>query len=378
MFIRAANARAGTGFTGDVNTSFRQGRQDAYRDYIDNFKFALSADVANNAENQRNVQRVATNYGLGLGMDQAARNAAINFLDGSRKIDNAQVDFLTDVARNDHLKQGDVVAERGLAKATTATLGDQNAAVTAQTNLSNANFTNGQLDVTQQTQANNNQAGLTRSETGVVTAGTEQVGATAQSEYAKGFENFSDDVARKMYVERYRKLFPDSSVTDEYILAEYDKDPIQSKRDAYDDYMAVQRATKEAAAGYSLGTNSDNRAINFTQDNKGNVKVETEKGKATKQSVEKADKLDVGKPVTETLNEKTWAKQQGDWNALGDGWYQQGHTYAKLQGNTLIKYNPTVNGVPATREQAASMLQINLSRPKQPASGVTTPEGLWD
>lgn len=89
------------GYRGDVvNSGFRQGRQDAYRDYIDNFNFALKSDAANNAENQLNVERVANNYGLQNQMRQGARNEAINFIQDSTKIDNAVRDANIAFAQN--------------------------------------------------------------------------------------------------------------------------------------------------------------------------------------------------------------------------------------------------------------------------------------
>lgn len=89
------------GYRGDVvNSGFRQGRQDAYRDYIDNFNFALKSDAANNAENQLNVERVANNYGLQNQMRQGARNDAINFVQDSTKIDNAVRDANIAFAQN--------------------------------------------------------------------------------------------------------------------------------------------------------------------------------------------------------------------------------------------------------------------------------------
>lgn len=89
MFIKSANSRAGTGYTGDVNTAFRQGRQVAFRDYIGNFNFARQADAANNAENQANVQRIADNYTDQLQMNKNGRNEVLDFVQTSDKIDGA-------------------------------------------------------------------------------------------------------------------------------------------------------------------------------------------------------------------------------------------------------------------------------------------------
>ena len=92
MFIKSANSRAGTGYTGDVNTAFRQGRQDAFRDYIDNFNFARQADAANNAENQANVQRIADNYADQLQMNQNGRKEVLDFVQQSDKIADEVLD----------------------------------------------------------------------------------------------------------------------------------------------------------------------------------------------------------------------------------------------------------------------------------------------
>lgn len=89
MFIISPNKG---GYQGDVvNSGFRKGRQDAYRDYIDSYNFALQADAANNAENQANVERTAKNYGLENAMRQGARTEAINFVADNAKLDDAIV-----------------------------------------------------------------------------------------------------------------------------------------------------------------------------------------------------------------------------------------------------------------------------------------------
>lgn len=103
MFIKAPNAKAGTGYTGDVNTAFRQGRQDAFRDYIDNFNFALAADTRNNAENQRQVERAARNYGLNLQFDNATRENMIDTVSDSQKLANTVYDFDVNASRLDSL-----------------------------------------------------------------------------------------------------------------------------------------------------------------------------------------------------------------------------------------------------------------------------------
>lgn len=101
MFI--VNPNKG-GYQGDVvNSGFRRGRQDAYRDYIDNFNFALKTDAANNAENQADVERTAKNYGLENQMRQGARTEAINFVTDASKLDNAVVGGEINFHKNNEL-----------------------------------------------------------------------------------------------------------------------------------------------------------------------------------------------------------------------------------------------------------------------------------
>lgn len=89
------------GYRGDVvNSGFRKGRQDAYRDYVDNYNFATQADAANSALNQLDVERVAQNYGLQNQMRRGARNEAINFVQDSTKLDNAVRDANIAFAQN--------------------------------------------------------------------------------------------------------------------------------------------------------------------------------------------------------------------------------------------------------------------------------------
>ena len=105
------------GYQGDVvNSGFRRGRQDAYRDYIDNFNFAVKADAANNAENQANVERVAKNYGLQNGMRQGARQEAISFVKDNMAIDDGMVASEINRNKNDYIwaKAPDVGQSQGI------------------------------------------------------------------------------------------------------------------------------------------------------------------------------------------------------------------------------------------------------------------------
>lgn len=129
MFIKAANNKNGTGFTGDVNTAFRQGRQDAFRDYIDNFNVALKADAANNAENQLNVQRAANNYDFNLKFDNAARDAMIDTVKDSTTLANQVYDFGRNQAKLDAMyPQQEALGQADANTAVNKTLGGESAA----------------------------------------------------------------------------------------------------------------------------------------------------------------------------------------------------------------------------------------------------------
>lgn len=126
------------GYRGDVvNSGFRQGRQDAYRDYIDNFNFALKADAANNAENQKQVERIANNYALQNQMRQGARNEALNFVNDSAKIDDALTSADISFVKNAELRNPETVRQLGESQATqvraTQNANENNAAYKANT-----------------------------------------------------------------------------------------------------------------------------------------------------------------------------------------------------------------------------------------------------
>ena len=107
------------GYRGDVvNSGFRQGRQDAFRDYIDNYNFALKADAATNAENQMNVQRAANNYALQNKMRQDARNESYNFITDSGKIDDAITATDINFVKNADLRNPDTIQQLGESQAT--------------------------------------------------------------------------------------------------------------------------------------------------------------------------------------------------------------------------------------------------------------------
>lgn len=148
------------GYRGDVvNSGFRQGRQDAYRDYVDNFNFAVKADAANNAENQLNVQRVANNYGLQNKMRQDARNEAINFVTDTSKLDNAVVGNEINFAKNNALwPKTQAIGESQAGEAIASQAGNENKAINF--NTEQAYLTENPNLVTDHIQAQYQQQGL--------------------------------------------------------------------------------------------------------------------------------------------------------------------------------------------------------------------------
>ena len=107
------------GYRGDVvNSGFRQGRQDAYRDYIDNYNFALKADAATNAENQMNVQRAANNYALQNKMRSDARDEIYDFITDSGKIDDALTATDINFVKNANLRNPETIQQLGESQAT--------------------------------------------------------------------------------------------------------------------------------------------------------------------------------------------------------------------------------------------------------------------
>lgn len=128
MFIKSVSS--GGGYRGDVNSAFRQGRQDAFRDYVSNFNFATAADAANNAENQRNVQRLADNYQRELAMGQMARTDAINFANDSARASDARTNADITFAKNNALSPQAGALGASQARATVAnTANEENTAV---------------------------------------------------------------------------------------------------------------------------------------------------------------------------------------------------------------------------------------------------------
>lgn len=130
MFIKAPNANAGTGYVKDVNSAFRQGRQDAFRDYVDNFNFALQADARNNAENENQVKRAFDNYKFNLDFDQNTRKAMSNTVTESQKLADDVFNFNVDSYRLDNLypKVEDLGKSKS-AQDTATQLGAENTAV---------------------------------------------------------------------------------------------------------------------------------------------------------------------------------------------------------------------------------------------------------
>lgn len=329
MFIRSVSS--GGGYRGDVNTSFRQGRQDAFRDYIDNFNFALKADAANNVENQRQVERAAKNYGLNLGMDQATRQDAYDFLTQNSAIDNAKTQMGIDFQKNAYLKDPTVQAELGQAKASKYAAETQSGAVQANYNLADWNFKQEQQPVTQQTTANNNQAGLTKSETGKTTATIANQGATSQQALIDMAKSFTPDQVEQYYIERMNALSPDHGMTLDQLKAEARNQAPRLRME-----LAKQKAAKDMAvmtfAGgnfsdgggvYSFDPSVKGSSTKATGDNKSSTKSETEAPKPVVSTVGKVS----------TMSQADFDKNGG--NMVKVGGYGGVYKY----GNSIVVQN---------------------------------------
>lgn len=307
MFIRSVSS--GGGYRGDVNSAFRQGRQDAFRDYVGNYRFALDTDVANNAENQRQVERIAKNYGLDLGMNQAARQDAYNFIKGSTDIDNAKRQMEIDFATNALLKDPTVNAEVSKANASNYVTNAQSGAVKGQIGLSNLQFNQGQLPVTQATQANKNQADLTSSQSSMTSEKLRHNALLDQEALVNLAKGISDEETVAHYIARYRELNPDSGLTDEQLQAEaMDKIALAKKE------LALQRGNAhQVGMALAAGDLSGNAGVyNFAPTNKGQVMQGT-KTKASQTSVDNTTTPTVSSLGKTTLmSQDEFEKNQGN------------------------------------------------------------------
>lgn len=330
MFIRSVSS--GGGYRGDVNTSFRQGRQDAYRDYIDNFNFALKADAANNAENQRQVERVAKNYGLNLGMDQATRQDAYNFITQSSAIDNAKTQMGIDFQRNAHLKDPTVQAELGKAQASEQAAKTQSGAVQANYGLADWNFKQEQQPIMQQTAANNNQAGLTRSETNQTTANIANQGATNQQALLDMANSFTPEQIERYYIERMNALNPDHGMTLDQLKAEARNSAVDLRME-----LAKQEAAKNVAAIKVAGGNIDGGVYTFDPSAKGNPTKVTSSRSSTASPTK--TETDAPKPVVSTVG-KVSTMSQDDFDKNNGNMVQvSGYGGVYKYGNSIVVQN---------------------------------------
>lgn len=306
MFIRSVSS--GGGYRGDVNSAFRQGRQGAFRDYVGNYRFALDTDVANNAENQRQVERIAKNYGLDLGMNQAARQDAYNFIKGSTDIDNAKRQMEIDFATNALLKDPTVNAEVSKANASNYVTNAQSGAVKGQIGLSNLQFNQEQLPVTQATQANKNQADLTSSQSSMTSEKLRHNALLDQEALVNLAKGISDEETVAHYIARYRELNPDSGLTDEQLQAEaMDKIALAKKE------LALQRGNAhQVGMALAAGDFGNGDVYNFAPTNKGQV-IQGTKTKASQTSVDNTTTPTVSSLGKTTLmSQDEFEKNQGN------------------------------------------------------------------
>lgn len=181
MFIQSVSK--GGGYRGDVNTAFRQGRQDAYRDYIDNFTYALEEDRKQNAFNQTQVEQAAANYNRELDMGKNARADVLDFTDSSSKIMASTDGLYQQAAKSGELR---TVGENG--KTGNENIGYATANVSvnsAGTNLNNSVVNYATSGNKVDNLPNTLQEQTVKSQTGVTQAENSQTVEQSKQQYAK-------------------------------------------------------------------------------------------------------------------------------------------------------------------------------------------------
>lgn len=332
MFIRAANSRAGSGYTGDVNTAFRQGRQDAFRDYIDNFNFALQSDVANNAENQRNVLRTAQNYGVNLKMDQGARQDAYNFLKQSADIDNQKIQTAIDFAKNGKLGNQAVINEVASAKATDFVANAQTDAVKQQNNLSDAQFEATQKELKHSTEQLSNQEKFISAQTGIALEQIRQLGVDSQRKVIDVMDGLQDKELLDEFVMRYKEKYPNSGPTDEQIRSYGQNELVRLRQEKAKNIASAEYARMLAASG-NFGSPSD--TVNFNTPSKQTGKKSTVEAKEPKPVTVKNPGKVTG------LSKDEFDKVSGRTVHMGSGVYADGNAVIVDNGRgSLIRYEP--------------------------------------
>lgn len=194
------------GYRHDVNTAFRQGRADAFQDYITNFDVARKADALNNAENQRQVERVAKNYGLELGMNANSRKDILDFYKKNDAINNAMLDNQINASKIANLApQADAI---GQSEATEFVNNQVASEGKSEYSANDINHKLGQQETVQKADAINNQTNVTKAETGAVEADIGKLYAKAREDYVTFQQNGMAEISKRFadqYVERARQ-----------------------------------------------------------------------------------------------------------------------------------------------------------------------------
>lgn len=267
MFIKSVN---NGGYRHDVNTAFRDGRRAAYNDYIDSFNKALSADVANNSENQRQVEFLSKNYGLQLGMDQAARNDALDFYDKSQKIADAQSNMNIDFARLNNLDAqtdalGESKANTEFAKQATAENTAKFDAGTSQNKLDNLEFSNAKYNTGLQSDIGSNNQQI---EGQKIFAQGQQAQNDLLQLQQPGAEDRMYESLVKLKLDRALKDNPNADPTQLETEIRNDPNTRQQAQQVYNDKVTAAQniiATANGAYQSSVGAKSQGRVSNGQQ-----------------------------------------------------------------------------------------------------------------
>lgn len=286
------------GYRGDVvNSGFRRGRQDAYRDYIDNYNFALKADAATNAENQMNVQRAANNYALRNQMRQGARNEAYNFITDSGKIDDALTATDINFVKNANLRNPETIQQLGESQATQVKATQNANENTAAYNANKAQSYVEQQPLESDARKAKLEENLTDSQRGNMQnlTGMDADRWLATNGGERGYENFIsnmiDDRVNSMVEEARQR----GEVVDPVELKQQlDSDP-EVVKEAYQEYLRqLSQARSQHAVSHGSMVDNEGNVENYRSARSGSKTSTGTKAKTTKASNQQVKSYKMG------------------------------------------------------------------------------------
>lgn len=354
MFLVSPNKG---GYNGDVNTAFKQGMDDEFKRQIGLYNFALQADAANNAENQRNVERIAKNYGFQNQMSQGARNEALNFIKGSNDIAQSAYNFDVNAAKLNYLTPN--IDQIGQSQANTT----MNTQAAAETNsaTNNAKATNDYANVDL----------LNNEVVAKANAGTAQANMQAtdwnfnQSELelrqnkirdlrTNGLSQAKEALVNQRLARMKAVMDSEGKPFDENTARQ------QILADPQTDIIAQQAVDTQIANELQALQEFKNAKLALDRE-----KIEQSNARSTKQQTEFAKKI---KWQSQNLEGRLENLVAGYTN-LGNGFYDNGTELIKVNGN---KYQRLIYNADTPREQVLAYYNL-VANPTTTSSGSTRP-----